>query len=413
MSTKPVMATQTVRVPINNVPAGGDYTAQVTVGSQNAPANLIMDTGSSTLAVKHGASYNATTDKNLKPTAYAQEVTYGTGGWAGPMIQTNVTMGVQGSSVTLQNSFLAVADDQQPHNFGNADGILGLAYNALNNAFNLTTYLQQQKINPAVTYPWPFPIKNSNATLNQLEQIFGKLQQDDIPPYFDEVESNGITANKFSFYTLRSVPNVGSGNITQDPLNNGFFILGGGEDQTDLFTGQFVYIDVVDDAWYNTQLNAVQVDGCNAINANPLPSKYEQTMISNSIVDSGTNALYLATDVFQAVINSLKQLSPNFIQLIQTAMKSGLPMADLNLTNWPNINFIMKGDSGQDVKLTCTPQTYWQTNAPSAGQAMFQIVNGQSVQSILGLPLMNNYFTVFDRSQDSYGVIGFAPIKRN
>jgi hypothetical protein len=33
-------------------------------------------------------------------------------------------------------------------------------------------------------------------------------------------------------------------------------------------------------------------------------------------------------------------------------------------------------------------------------------------QSILGLPLMNNYYCVFDRSQDSYGIIRFAPIKQ-
>jgi hypothetical protein len=32
-------------------------------------------------------------------------------------------------------------------------------------------------------------------------------------------------------------------------------------------------------------------------------------------------------------------------------------------------------------------------------------------QSILGLPLMNNYYTVFDRSQDVNGVIRFAKIK--
>ena len=32
-------------------------------------------------------------------------------------------------------------------------------------------------------------------------------------------------------------------------------------------------------------------------------------------------------------------------------------------------------------------------------------------QSILGLPLMNNYYTVFDRSQDAYGIILFAARK--
>lgn len=406
------MSSKSVLVPITNVYGGGDYTAQISIGSQNSIVNVIMDTGSSTLAVKHGAKYKATADKNLQPTVYAQDVTYGTGGWAGPLVKTSLNMGVPGSTVTLQNSYVALADDQQPHNFGAADGILGLAYNALNNAFNLTSYLQQRKINPMATYPWPFPIKNSNATLGQIGQLIEKLPQEDIPPYFDEVESNGITANKFSFYTLRSVPNFATGNAAQDPLNKGFFVLGGGEEQTNLYQGQFANVDVVDDAWYNTTLNAVQVDGCAAINANPLPTKYAQTMISNSIVDSGTNALFLATDVFEAVMESLSKLNPQFIQLIQQASQNSLPMADLDLSKWPGISFIMKGETGADVKLTCSPQTYWQTNAPKAGQAMIQIVNSGSVQSILGLPLMNNYFTVFDRSVDSYGVIKFAAIKQ-
>ena len=30
--------------------------------------------------------------------------------------------------------------------------------------------------------------------------------------------------------------------------------------------------------------------------------------------------------------------------------------------------------------------------------------------SILGLPLFNNYYTVFDRTQNPYGAIRFAPI---
>jgi hypothetical protein len=30
--------------------------------------------------------------------------------------------------------------------------------------------------------------------------------------------------------------------------------------------------------------------------------------------------------------------------------------------------------------------------------------------SILGLPLFNNYYTVFDRTQNLYGTINFAPI---
>jgi hypothetical protein len=67
------------------------------------------------------------------------------------------------------------------------------------------------------------------------------------------------------------------------------------------------------------------------------------------------------------------------------------------------------------VKLEVKPETYWQTDAPKAGYAtaVLQGDNGQGGgQSILGLPLMNNYLTVFDRSVDrGMGVISFAKIK--
>jgi hypothetical protein len=408
MATKPAMAPKTIRIPITNVYGGGDYTAQITVGSQNAVVNVIMDTGSSTLAAKQG-TYKPHLDKNLKPTAYAQDVTYGTGGWAGPVVQTTLTMGVPGNTVTLQASYMAIADEQQPHNFGAADGILGLAYDALNSAYNLSAYLQQRGINPAVTYPWPFPTHGS-AALAQLQQLLSQMQQDDIPPYFTEIESNGITANKFAFYTLRSVPSLASANIAASPLNNGFFILGGGEEQTDLYQGSFVSVDVVDDAWYNTNLKAVQVAGCPPFNALPLPTKYAQSMISNSIIDSGTNSLAVSQDVLQGILQSLNSLNPQFVQLINQAAKNGIPASQLDLNNWPAISFILTGDTGTDVTLTCSPQTYWQVDAPKAGQAMFQINDMGSVQSILGLPLLNNYYTVFDRSLDSYGSIRFAPI---
>ena len=45
------MARTVIRIPINNVKGGGDYTGEIRVGSQGAVANVILDTGSSTLAV--------------------------------------------------------------------------------------------------------------------------------------------------------------------------------------------------------------------------------------------------------------------------------------------------------------------------------------------------------------------------
>ena len=146
------------------------------------------------------------------------------------------------------------------------------------------------------------------------------------------------------------------------------------------------------------------------VNAAPLPTKYAQSMISNSIIDSGTNSLAVSQDVLAAILNSLKTLNAEFVQAIAKA-KDSIPASQLDLSKWPGISFILASDTGGSVKLTCSPQTYWQVNAPKAGQAMFQINDMGSIQSILGLPLLNNYFTVFDRSLDSYGSIRFAPIK--
>ena len=154
----------------------------------------------------------------------------------------------------------------------------------------------------------------------------------------------------------------------------------------------------------------MQVGNAAPVQAAPLPPVQAKSLVSNSIVDSGTNSLVLAPDVYQAVISGLG--SAGFAALVNEATSNGaVPQSSLNLSNWPGIRFIMQGADGSDVTLTCAPTTYWQTNAPRAGDAVFQINNGGNFpMSILGLPLFNNYYTVFDRTQNPYGTISFAPI---
>ncbi len=397
-----------VRIPITNVYGGGDYTAQIAIGSNKTIANVIMDTGSSTLAVKT-SSYDPKTDKSLQATALAQDVIYGTGGWSGPVVKTALSMGTGNQGVSL-DTYIALTDEQVPHNFGAADGILGLAYNKLNDSYNLASYLSAQKIKPAVTYPWPFSVGSSSAAVQRLGTLLSRMPKEDLPPYFTALEEAGIEKNKFAFYTLRSVPSARSADLASDPLNNGFFILGGGEEETDLFTGESVSVDVVDDAYYNTELLAVQVAGARKVKAKRLPSQYGKTMHSNSIVDSGTNNLALAPDVFNAVMVSLQELNSTFVRQIEAASQKGIATSQLRLDEWPDITFTLRGEQGGQVALTCTPSTYWQADFPRAGQASFWIFNSQMPQSILGLPLMNNYYTVFDRTQDPYGAIRFSPI---
>jgi hypothetical protein len=71
-----------LRVPTTNIYGGGDYTAQISIGSNAVKANAILDTGSSTLAVVPKA-YNVDTDADHERTSLTQDVLYGTGGWAG------------------------------------------------------------------------------------------------------------------------------------------------------------------------------------------------------------------------------------------------------------------------------------------------------------------------------------------
>jgi len=402
-----------IKVPITNIFGGGDYTVEILLGSQAVPANVIVDTGSSTLAVQQ-TRYKAASDTALNPTAWAQDITYGTGGWAGPVVMTNLTMGSGGNAVKLNNAPMAIAAEQEPNNFGDADGILGLAYTPLNDGSNLHSYLVQKGITPSVTFPWPFPVKNTAAAVKQFEKFLSSMPPQSITPYFTLLEQEGITPNKFALYTLRSAVNAAQADPSRDPLNGGYLILGGGEEQNDLYTGNFVNVDVLDDLYYNTNLTAVQVQGRPSIAVKPLPQQLVSQMGSNSIVDSGTNSLVLANDVFSAIMASLQQLNPQFVRSAEAALKSetGIPSSQVNLANWPAITFTLAGENGEAIPLTCAPATYWQMDSPSAGRAAFQISpGGQLPQSILGLPLMNNYYTVFDRSLDPGGVIRFATIK--
>jgi len=406
-------APQTLRIPITNVCDGSDYSAQVLVGSQQAAANVILDTGSSTLAIDPSL-YNAAADANVKPTQLAQLVLYGTGGWIGPVVNTSMVLGNAANNVTLKNSPIAITDFQAAGNFGGTiDGIMGLAYYALNDAYKFKT----------PTYPWPFASGSYKTELQQFMHLVKseKIPTVEVPPYFNELEAHHLTMNKFAFYTLRSWVNMATTNqsaIARDPLNNGVFVLGGGEKETDLYSGNFIHVDVLHDVYYNTNLISVQVDGCPAVKAAPLQPEYKTQAYSNSIIDSGTSALFPAYDVFQSIMKSLESLNPKFVSMIRqaSAADNGISTSLLDLSEWPGIHFILTGSNGKPVRLTCAPSTYWQTNYPAPGQAVFQIAQGttprQANQSILGLPLFNNYYTVFDRTQwKGNGVISFAPIR--
>jgi hypothetical protein len=107
----------------------------------------------------------------------------------------------------------------------------------------------------------------------------------------------------------------------------------------------------------------------------------------------------------------LKAANSSFGPILQDALQNDIESSRVTLSQGPNINFVLSGENGNDVTLTVASKTYWQFDAPSAGRAFLATDSSNMPQSILGPPLRNNYFTVFDRSDDPYGVIRFAPIK--
>ena len=374
-----------VRITLSNVLLGDDYTGRLYVGSQRNEVNLLLDTGSSTLAIDH-KSYDPRHDPRAKVTDLVQEVSYGDGSnWIGSVVQTDMTVSQSGRSIDLPDVSVAVAYHESVHMFGKSQGILGLAYEPLDDAVDVDK--------PTV------PPHYSPNDVRAGRKVF-------VEPYFRQLEKAGLVANKFAFYTRRSTMHA-SKHPERDPLNHGYLILGGGEEATDLYTGGFKTAVVLSDDYYSVNLKQVIVGKAGAIHVRP-PTK-QSTASTNAIVDSGTNGLDIAPSVFDAI---LEKLPPDQVKLMRTREVS---TSRVNLAEWPTITFVLQGERG-DIRLVVKPEHYWQMDEWESGtavRALWRADNGEE-QSTLGLPLMNAYFTVFDCSLNhGLGVVKFAQAKQS
>jgi hypothetical protein len=371
------------RIEITNIHMGGDYTGQIFVGPQGHPMNVILDTGSSALALD-GHKYKPNLTSGDKSTDLAQTDTYGDGSsWTGAVIQTTLSVGTGSNTISLSNGNAALAYTRSANMFRSADGILGLAYAPLDDAFTMPRDTWQHKY-----------------TSTQVRA--GK--QGSIQPYLTQLAGEGVTSDIISFVTHRSFIHAGGAN---DPLNKGIMVIGGGYDEADLFTGSFQRVKVLSDDWYSTNLRAIIVG-----NSDPIAARLQgpKGMPSNSIIDSGTNSLNISSQTLQAMIS---KFSAQQQELLNQSVMDGklVATADLNLSSWPTLTFVMQGDAG-DISLQVPPSNYWQVDTEQAGAALAAITPGQDGLVILGLPLMNGYFTVFDGEADSgKGVVAFAALK--
>ncbi len=527
--SSPKATPRTLKVPLVNVYAKGGYSAQLRIGAEKHPLNLILDTGSSTLVVS-GSDYVEERDNALVPTSLAQEVLYGIGGWDGPVVYTRV--GIREDEIdfdihdehlpqahqpiVLERCAVAVVSSlTQETSFADADGILGLAYDSLNKVYDLKDYFNHYGIAPALTFPWPFdeeihlssqhyrPILNQASSdfsidqaadilwhqatdqsfnsedLRQFKRFLRTQPTDSLPPYFNNLTTHGLTPNKFAFFARRSSIHVRSQEVVapnsandfaflgQDPLNQGWLILGGGEEHTELYQGEFKTIAVIENKYYNVNLLGLSVGDnemipslltqaqqqAQAANEQPQEAPPSSALChngqhlhthgvhicdtlrgqSNAIIDTGASAIVLTRHLFDAMKQALDAINPLFTEQIApfseiAFQQTGIDMEALQLEQWPDLTFYFIGPQSElhaaptcsnpscppgcePVAIRVTPQHYWQINTPTKGKACFKLLSqlpNWPNQSILGLPLMSGYYVIFDRSVDDKGVIRFA-----
>jgi hypothetical protein len=341
---------------------------------------VILDTGSSALALD-GKKYHPSLSSGDQSTKLAQTTAYDDGSsWTGAVIKTGISIG-DGTACLLLNDANAAIAYLSKDMFDSCDGILGLAYAYLDDAFTM----------PEDTWAHKY-----------LETQVRTGRHGQLKPYLTQLAEEGVTSDKMAFLTRRSLIHVGGG--ANDPLNQGWMIVGGGEECTDLYTGGFKTVKVLSDKWYNTNLKAIIVG-----NGDPIAGRMEgpKGSSSNSIVDSGTASLEVSKQMFRAL---LSKLTPAQQELLTKSVLDDKPVANsaLDLPNWPTLTFVLQGEDG-DVSLQVAPNNYWQVNTDKAGSAAAAITEGSAGFTTLGLPLMNGYFTIFDGEADGgRGVIKFA-----
>lgn len=406
-----------VLLPLTNVYAKGDFTARVHIGSEQQVANLILDTGSSTMVVQH-EDFNADKDAELKGTPFVQDVSYGMGGWYGPVVNTRVSVGQGAHSAVLTDTHIAVTQQEKAGCFGQSDGLLGLAYHGLNPAYDVSDYLREQDISPAVTYPWHLE-QQDHDDIQGFRTFAQQYPRQDITPFFTQLESEGIVANKFAFIAHRaSIFQVEGADtpekLASHPLNTGWCILGCHQDHNHMHGGVFVELPVKDDKYYNVELVAMQIGDQTPVPAPELSAEHKG-YVSNAIIDTGASMIMLPKALFDGLFSGLIAHNADFEALLApfrtfTGKEVGIDIQQVQFTDWPDIHFIFKGIGGKQETLTMTPQTYWQTHAPAPDQVSFQFVYIEKWpnQAVLGLPFIINYFTVFDRSDGEKGAVLFA-----
>jgi hypothetical protein len=372
-----------VRVPTTILTTGESYTARLGFGANRVQASVILDTGSATLAVD-GAVFDPVAG-GCATTRLMQQVNY---------LSTTLTCAVVNGAVSLGDAppmTLAGANIGVAYAgglFGGAQGIWGLAYQALDGALRMPGDTWQTKYQASQT---------------------GLGTACDIAPLFDQFAAAGLLGQQFAFRIHRAAPCRAMADPTADPLNTGVFVAGGGLECDDLYTGSFSAIAVVHPKYYNVSLLSAQVGAQPPITVQQPPAG--SNAISTAVIDSGTPTLILDQGLHDDIIAAFGVIDPDYAAALQRQDPAGEDQAALDLAAWPNLVLTFAADGGGVASVTLPPTAYWQTDA-QPGRAVAMLTGdgyGLGGQSTLGLPFFAGQYVVFDRSGPSgRGVVSVA-----
>ncbi len=380
------------RMPITNTLTGNHYTMALSFGSGATALNVLLDTGAGLLVID-GGGYDPATDPLARTTKLLQSAPFESGSFMAAVVQTPIGLIPVGGGapIVLPNANVAVTYQETQGIFGNADGLLGLAYASLDTALRM-------------------PVDTFQTKYKADELRLGR--QADLEPFLSQLATAGLAREIFAFFVKRSVTSQALDDPVSDPLNNGLFVLGGGMDCTDLYSGSFANVAVVHEQYYHTNLVSVQI-GTHSI---PVPPAAPGGLVfSNSIVDSGAGMLQLDQSLYMKIIDAFTAIRPSFGAVLQASVPTAGPGCDqttITLTDWPTLTLVFQGGDGTPAKVAIAPRDYWQFDYGRRGRAVAMITGDNGAlagQSILGLPLFAGHFVVFDRTTSNrHGVIGFA-----
>ncbi|WP_386066749.1 pepsin-like aspartic protease [Tahibacter sp. UC22_41] len=405
-----------LQLPTTLAYARGGYSVALDLGSQECRVNVLLDTGSSTLAVA-AQGYAPERDTALTATAYAQQISYGGGRLAGPVLRSRIGLGDRDQHRGLDDVAFACVQGTPPTFFRDADGICGLAFRRLDAAHDLSAPLAAQGRDPAVTWPWPFADSDAAA----LHDLFEQQPRVELEPLFTALQSHNVFADCFALQIGRAVVHITDAAATTrqlegDPLNRGVLVLGGGEECQSLYDGAFADLRVLHDVYYNVNLLSLQVGDDAAIPAPALAAEYQAGAVSNAIIDTGSSFLMLEATLYDAVIAAFRARDPRLAELVARfeqafADGQGLPNSAIDPADWPTLHLRLEAPDGSETCLRCEPDDYWPRNGFYAGQRVFLLLRqiaGWANQSVLGLPLLCGRYCVFDRRDGGTGRIRLA-----